>query len=170
MQRLLNEIPTFSLDLITFSAREHYRACVGEFPTDLYVTCNNRFIFDYSHPSDAINYFISDPELDSAIEKIKECERIRISRLEMVDRAAKEAKLPLTYWNKSLIKRPNENNSSFAQRVRWIAGNEWFSFNQLAQAWIYDETQLPFSELVPFIERRAKTMEHEKRKEDIQAR
>ncbi|CAG8453428.1 12481_t:CDS:10 [Acaulospora colombiana] len=144
MRRLLREVPTFSAELITAEARDWYKRCLG-------IVHNN--------PMDR-------PDIDYTIQKIRECEKNRINRLTFADCAAKQARLSPSFWNKTMVKRPMDG-VSFATRVRWIASNGWFSLNQLAQAWIYDEDQAPLGQLEPYIKEKVKQMERERRKEDI---
>ncbi|GBC13915.1 uncharacterized protein OCT59_014203 [Rhizophagus irregularis] len=171
MQKLLREVSEFAPELITSEAREWYKRCLGTI-SDFYkpprrpctwtAYTTNCFYYEVNNLSDR-------PDIDETIEKIKECERIRNSRLKEVDRAATEAKLNSTYWNIAMIKRPTDG-VTFQTRVRWITTNGWFTFNQLAQAWVYDEERSPLSHLEPYIKEKVKHMEKEIRKEDIASR
>ncbi|CAG8579259.1 8893_t:CDS:10 [Funneliformis caledonium] len=172
MQKLRNEVKTFAPELITSEAREWYRRCLGTIsdffdpprrPCSWTALATNCFYYEVNcNPANR-------PSIEYTIEKIKECERIRLKRLGEADRAAREAKLSLTFWNKAMVKRPVDG-VSFQTRVRWIATNGWFSLNQLAQAWVYDEDRAPLSHLEPYIKERVKQMEKDKRKEDISLR
>jgi len=172
MQKLRNEVKTFAPELITSEAREWYRRCLGTIsdffdpprrPCSWTALATNCFYYEVNcNPTNR-------PSIEYTIEKIKECERIRLKRLGEADRAAREAKLSLTFWNKAMVKRPVDG-VSFQTRVRWIATNGWFSLNQLAQAWVYDEDRAPLSHLEPYIKERVKQMEKDKRKEDISLR
>ncbi|GBC04673.1 hypothetical protein RclHR1_00580038 [Rhizophagus clarus] len=171
MQKLLREVPDFAPELITSEAREWYKRCLGTI-SDFYnpprrpctwtAYTTNCFYYEVNNLSER-------PSINETIEKIKECERIRISRLTAVDRAATEAKLNSTYWNIAMIKRPTDG-VTFQTRVRWITTNGWFTFNQLAQAWVYDDERSPLSHLEPYIKEKVKHMEKEIRKEDIASR
>lgn len=170
MQKLLQEVPKFAPELITSEARDWYKRCLGT--SDFYnpprrpctwtAYTTNCFYYEVNNLSER-------PSIDETIEKIKECERIRNDRLNEVDRAATEAKLNSTYWNIAMIKRPTDG-VTFQTRVRWIITNGWFTFNQLAQAWVYDEERSPLSHLEPYIKEKVKHMEKEIRKEDIALR
>ncbi|RIA87977.1 hypothetical protein C1645_776083 [Glomus cerebriforme] len=171
MQKLLKQVPNFSPELITSEAREWYKRCLGTI-SDFYDpprrpcswTAYTTSCFYYE-----VNNFPDRPSIDDTIKKIKECEQIRLNRLAAVDRAATEAKLNSTYWNIAMIKRPTDG-VSFQTRIRWITTNGWFTFNQLAQAWVYDEDCSPLSHLEPYIKEKVKHMEKEIRKDDIASR
>jgi hypothetical protein len=172
MRMLLKEVPDFAPELITSEAREWYKRCLGTIsdfydpprrPCSWTAYTTNCFYYEVN------NSLIDRPSIEDTIKKIKECEQIRLDRLAAVDRAATEAKLNSTYWNIATIKRPTDG-VSFQTRVRWITTNGWFTFNQLAQAWVYDEGFAPLSDLEPYIKEKVKHMEKEIRKEDIASR
>ncbi|CAG8558950.1 2382_t:CDS:10 [Dentiscutata erythropus] len=172
MRRLISEVPTFSAELITSEARDWYKRCLG-IVSDFYDPprrpCSWAAFTTNCYYYEVHNNIMERPDIDFTIRKIYECELTRISRLEAADNAAKEARLSPSFWNKAMVKRPMDG-VSFATRVRWIASNGWFSLNQLAQSWVYDEGQAPLSQLEPYIKEKVKQMEREKRKEDITSR
>ncbi|KAF0386970.1 hypothetical protein F8M41_011291 [Gigaspora margarita] len=172
MQRLLNEVPTFSSELITSEARDWYKRCLG-IVSDFYDPprrpCSWAAFTTNCYYYEVHTNIMERPDIDFTIQKIYECELTRITRLEAADNAAKDARLSPSFWNKAMVKRPMDG-VSFATRVRWIASNGWFSLNQLAQSWVYDEGQAQLSQLEPYIKEKVKQMEREKRKEDITSR
>ncbi|KAG9306663.1 hypothetical protein G9A89_004210 [Geosiphon pyriformis] len=169
MQRLMQEVPTYAPEHVTQQAQDCYKGCLG-IMSDFYDPPRR----PSSWPQFSANsYFYTinkanrqRPSIDETIAKIKECERVRIERLEMVDRAAKEARLSTSFWNRAVVKRPMDG-ATFQTRVRWIVDNGWFSLNQLAQSWVYDQDRASLSQLMPFIKEKVKQMERDKRKDDI---
>ncbi|CAG8566457.1 5784_t:CDS:10 [Ambispora leptoticha] len=172
MKRLLAEVPTFTPEHITQQAQDCYKRCLG-LMADFYdpprrPSSSTQFAASsYFYTIDKANR--QRPSIEETIAKIKNFEKIRLERLELVDRAAKEARLSPSFWNKAMVKRPMDG-VTFQTRVRWIVDNGWFSLNQLAQAWVYDQDRVPLSQLLPFIEEKVKQMERDKRKEDIASR
>ncbi|CAG8510309.1 15244_t:CDS:10 [Acaulospora morrowiae] len=172
MRRLIREVPSFATELITAEARDWYKRFLG-IVSDFYDPprrpCSWTAFTTHCYYYEVHNNTMDRPEIDYTIQKIRECESNRISRLTQADCVAKQARLSPSFWNKSMVKRPMDG-VSFATRVRWIASNGWFSLNQLAQAWIYDEEQAPLSQLEPYIKEKVKQMERERRKEEITSR
>ncbi|CAG8464527.1 1869_t:CDS:10 [Ambispora gerdemannii] len=172
MKRLLAEVPTFTPEHITQQTQDCYKRCLG-LMADFYdpprrPSSSTQFAASsYFYTIDKANR--QRPSIEETIAKIKSFERNRLDRLELVDRAAKEARLSPSFWNKAMVKRPMDG-VTFQTRVRWIVDNGWFSLNQLAQAWVYDQDHVPLSQLLPFIEEKVKQMERDKRKEDIASR
>nr|CAG8439080.1 3688_t:CDS:2 [Entrophospora candida] len=165
MKKLLKEVPTFSPELITAEARASYKRFLG-IVSDFYnpprrpcswtafsSSCYYYEVHTNSHQDSRSN-------IRQTIRRIKDCEDSRLSRLEKVDSIARKHRLVSNLWNKSVIKRPLDG-VSFQTRVRWISSNTWFSLNQLAQSWIYDEELSPLSQLEPFIKENVRQMEKE---------
>lgn len=172
MRRLLKEVPTFSAELITSEARDWYKRCLG-IVSDFYDPprrpCSWTAFTSHCYYYEVHTNAMDRPDVSYTIQKIRECERTRLSRLTQADNAARKAQLTSSFWNKAMIKRPIDG-VSFATRVRWINSNGWFSLNQLAQSWVYDEDQAPLSALEPFTKEKVKQMERDKRKDDISSR
>src|SRR6185369_10189576 len=109
MRKLLKEVPTFSPELITSEARDWYKRYLG-IVSDFYNPPRRPCLWTafssncYYYEVHTNSHHDSRSSVRQTIKKIKDCEDLRLNRLERVDSIARKHRLVSNFWNKSVIK------------------------------------------------------------------